>query len=121
MFNSIKYKIKIPFINKKNTNNNTYLLENELKINNIDDENLYKNNIPILENMDYIDDDDYIDNSQYEIKYSEYKSSQSPKTLFNINKDNDYKTKYKTIYRFIKPHKFHYKKYNYRDYPFYKS
>lgn len=102
MFNLLKYKINIPFFNKKNINDNdVYILEDS-------NAEYYENNqsnndtiidIPMLEDLEP---------STYEDDL--LKIQQDQKTLFNIQQNN--------IYRFVKPRRL-YKKYNYTEYPFY--
>jgi hypothetical protein len=119
MFNFSKYKTNAPYFNKTESNdNNFYILEDSNEINH----KKYQSNntdiiidIPMLEEVDNLELSTYKNNSNNSLRYE---ISENKKTLFNMLKESNYKSK--SIYRFIKPRRL-YKKYNYIDYPFYKS
>ena len=124
MFNLSKYKINIPFFNKKEPNdNNIYILEESRED---DKDNLYKYNqsnhtnndiiidMPMLEDLE----SPIYENNPNNIDVSlRYVIQQNQNTLFNTHQDNGYQRQ--SIYRFVKPRRY-YKKYNYTEYPFYK-
>lgn len=119
MFNLSKYKINIPFFNKKESNDNDiYILEEskETQSNSINNDVII--DIPMLEDLDNLESSTYENNSN-NLNYSlRYEIQQNTKTLFNMQQDHGYQKQ--SIYRFVKPRRY-YKKYNYMEYPFYKN
>ena len=125
MFNLLKYKINIPFFNKKNLNNiddnDVYILEDSNAEYYENNQSNYINNdiiidIPILEDLDNSESSTYKNDSNNINHNLRDNTSQNNKTLFNMLQEHDYQRQ--SIYRFVKPRRL-YKKYNYKEYPFY--
>ena len=115
MFNILKYKINIPFFNKKEPNdNNIYILEESKETQSNHTNNDIIIDIPMLEDLESYIYENNPNNTDVSLRYV---IQQNQNTLFNMQQDHGYQRQ--SIYRFVKSRRY-YKKYNYMEYPFYK-